>query len=896
MGLMRFFRRRYWDDERARELEAYLDEEIADNLARGMTHADAVRAAHRKLGNVTRIREEIYGMNTIHFLESTWQDVRFGARLLFRHKTFAVVAILTLALGTGANTAIFQLVDAVRLRTLPVKDPGDLVEIQVDAKTGSRTGSFSGRRSSLTNPQWEAIRDRQQSFSSVMAWTNNSFDLSAGGEMRPAEGLLVSGTFFDTLGVRPAVGRLIAPADDVRACSSPVAVLSHRFWQSEYNGDPAIAGRTILLDGHRLDIVGVSEKPFFGTEVGRSFDVAVPLCSEALFRGANSRLDRRDGWFLASIGRLKPGVTSEGAKADLLSMSAAIFRETLPQRYLPEDEKAYLAFTFTAAGASTGVSILRRNYSTPLWVLLGVTAVVLLITCANLANLMLARATTREREIKVRLAIGAPRGRIVRQLLSESLLVALAGSAGGLLLARWLSSFLVTFLSTGLTPLFLDLDFDWRIFGFTALVACTACLAFGLAPALRVTSASPATTMLGTRGATEGRERFTLRRALVVAQVALSLVLLVGALLFGRSLRNLMTLDPGFRPDGVVVASMSLRRANVPPENRRATYDLILQRLKAVPGVTSAAESFIAPLSGSGWNERIVIDAKPQDGMVNFNGVGPGYFQILGTRMIAGREFADSDRAEAPRVAIVNELFVKKYLAGSSPLGRVFSVDQPPTATPIPTYTIVGVVADTKYRTLREQLTPIAYVAAAQEATEDPDLQIVVHSAVGASVTPAMTAALREVNPAITVTFQRLERLLSNSMTSERLMAALSGFFGGLAVLIATIGLYGVMSYMVTRRRMEIGIRMALGADRPTVVRMVVGDALRLLAIGLVLGAALSIAAARSASSLLYGLAPWDPMTLLLAAIALGVVALVASWWPAYRASRVSPTVALHEG
>jgi putative ABC transport system permease protein len=880
MGWTRFFRRQYWDAERARELQAYLDQEIDDNVARGMTPQDAARAAHRKLGNVARIREDIYQMNTIGFLESAWQDLRYGARLLRRNPTFAIVAILTLALGTGANAAMFQ-----------------LVEITVDAGDRGRMGSFTGRRPMLTNPLWERIRDRQTSLSSVMAWSNDAFDLAEGGEVRPAQGLWVSGSFFGTLGVGAAHGRLISPADDVRGCAAPGAVLSHAFWQREYHADRSVVGRTLLLDGRRFDIVGVSAAGFSGVEVGRSFDVALPICAEPIFRAERTRLDRVDGWFLAVMGRLGPNQTVDAVTTELRALSAPMFRETLPPRFPPDAQEQYLAFTLTAQDAPTGVSSLRRSYATPLWVLFGLTGTVLLIACANLANLMLARATTREREVSVRLALGAPRRRIVRQMLSESLLLAVAGSAVGLVLARWLSAFLVRFLSSGPSQLFLDLAFNWRVFVFTAMVASIACLLFGLTPALRVTAYTPATTMLGTRGASEGRERFTLRRALVVAQVALSLVLLVGAIFFGRSLRNLMTLDPGFRPAGVIAASVDSRRAGIVPERRRAVFESIVERVRGVPGVRSVAETFITPLSGSGWNDRIVIDAKRQDGIVNFNAAGPDYFRTLGTRVIAGREFTPHDTPASPMVAIVNELFVKRYMPGGNPIGRVFHFEDVPGGPPSARYQIVGVVADAKYRTMREEMSAIAYLAASQQPPEDPGFELLVHTTIDpATVTPAITQALREVHPAMSVSFQMLDDLLKNSVTSERLMAALSGFFGGLAVLIATIGLYGVMSYMVARRRMEIGIRMALGADRSAVVRMVIGDASRLLALGLVLGSLLAVAGARSATSLLYGLAPWDLTTLATGAIALGVVALIASWWPAHRASRVPPTTALREG
>jgi predicted permease len=895
MGWTRFFRRSYWDDERARELSAYLEEEIDDNIARGMTPEAARFAAHRKLGNPARIREEIYEMNTIGFLETIWQDLRYGARVLRRNPTFAVVAILTLALGTGANAAIFQLVDAVRLRTLPVKNPQELVEIAIDTRGQGRTGRFMGRRPRLTNVLWEQIEDNQQAFSSVMAWSPTVFDLAGGGEVRPAEGLWVTGSFFGTLGVQPAIGRLIEPADDVRGCSAPGAVLSHGFWHRQYGANPSVVGQTILLDGHRFDIIGVARDRFFGVDVGRTFDVALPLCSEPIFTGGESALDKPDVWFLASIGRLKPGWSIEQARTHLRGVAPGIFKATLPPRYVPEDAKAYLDFLLDLSDAATGVSLLRSAYSTPLWILLGVTGLVLLITCANLANLMLARATARAHEIGVRLAIGASRLRLVRQMLSESLLLAAAGSAVGLLLAQWLSGSLVAFLSRDNRPLFLDLEFNWRLFGFTALVAAAACLLFGLVPALRSTAKMSGSSALGTRTTTDGRERFTLRRTLVVVQVALSVVLVVGALLFGLSLRNLMNLDRGFSEHGVLVVSLDVRRATVPGGALRPLFDSIVERVQAAPGVKAAAEAFIAPLSGSGWNNRIVIDGTVQEGVVNFNAIGPRYFEALGTRLIAGRDFSPVDVPAGRRVAIVNELFVRKYMAGGA-LGRMFHIEEPPGSKPNARFEIVGIVADTKYTDLREDPPPIAYLAAAQETDASPFQQLVVKSDIPpGNLIPGIAQVIRDVDPAISVQFQSMDRMVRDSLTTERLMATLSGFFGGLAALIAAVGLYGVMSYVVARRRMEIGIRMALGADRRDVVRMVLADAGRLLSLGLLLGTGLAILGARSAAALLYGLQPWDPSALALAAAGLGAVALFASWLPAHRASRVSPTRALRQ-
>lgn len=894
MGWSRYIRRSHWDAERARELEAYIEEETAENLARGMSPEDARRAAHRKLGNPTLIREDIYTMNTLTALESAWQDLRFGARLLWKNPTFAIVAILTLALGTGANAAIFQLVNAVSLRTLPVPDPGQLVEVRVDTGGQGRTGRFMSRRPFMTNALWERVRDMQDPFASALAWSPTTFDLAGGGEQRLAQGLWVSGSFFQTLGIRAARGRVFSPDDDVRGCSPGSVVVSDGFWRREYGGDPGAVGRSLLLDGHRFEIIGVTPPGFFGVEVGRSFDVAVPLCTEPVFREALSVLDRPDGWFLAVMGRLKPGWRIERASEQLRAVSSPTFKETLPPNYVPQDAKAYLAFQLTAVPADTGVSGLRTTYGTPLSILLGVTGLVLLIACANLANLMLARATARQREIGVRLAIGASRSRIVRQMLSESLLLAIVGTTAGLLLAQWVGGFLVTLLSTDQAPLFLELDLDWRVFAFTAAVAAAACVLFGLAPALRATTAARPTSMLGTRGATDGAERFTLRRALVIAQMALSLVLVVGALLFARSLRNLTTLDLGFRQDGVVIVNLDMRRAAVPPSNRRAVFNTIVSRFGELPGVDGAAEAFIAPMSGSGWNQRIVIDGQLQPGVVNFNAVGPEYFRTLGTPLVSGRDFTPHDTVGSVPVAIVNELFVRKYLGGGNPLGRVFHWQDGPGEEPAPRYQVVGVVEDTKYTDLREELPPIAYVSALQQRELDPFLQVVLHSGMPLTqVTSGATQAIRAINPAISVQFQTMDRLVRDSLTTERLMAMLSGFFGALALLIATVGLYGVMSYVVARRRMEIGIRMALGADRGAVVRMIVGEAARLLAVGLAVGLVLAMLAARSARSLLYGLEPWDPATLALALGTLGAVALLASWLPADRASRTAPTAAL---
>jgi len=835
-------------------------------------------------------------MKTLRLVETIAQDLRYAARLLRRNPLFAAVAILTLALGTGANTAIFQLVNALRLRTLPVAGAQELVEIAIDTHDKGRTGRFISRRPRLSHPLLERISREQQVFSGIAAWGSATFDLSQGGESRRVQGMWVNGDFFNALGVRAQLGRLFTAADDTRGCASPAVVLSSAFWRREYGGRPEAIGGSLELDGHSYDIVGVTPDSFFGVDVGRGFDVAVPLCAEPQSRGLQTGLGKPDTWFLAALGRLKPGTPLAQAQSHLRAISAQIFESTLPPGYTAGDAKSYLAFTLIALPAGNGVSSLRTTYATPLWVLLGATALVLLITCANLANLMLARATAREREIAIRLAIGASRRRMVRQMLSESLLVAALGTVAGMFVASWLSRALVALLSTENNQLFVDMVFDWRVFSFTSGLAVTACLLFGLTPALRATVTDPGTTIkAGSRGITDTRERQTLRRALVVVQIALSLVLVVGAVLFGRSLRNLLTLDPGFRPENILVVNMDLRRVGVPVEQRTLLYEQIVERLAGLPGVTRASQISILPVSGSVWNQRIVLGGAPQQTLVNFNSIGRDYFRTMGTPAIAGRDFSADDTGTSPKVAIVNELFARTFFGGQNPIGRTFQLETGPGA-PQRSYEIVGLVKDTKYTDLRSAAPAQAFLPASQDSGPDPFLQAVVRTAVPMSaVSTEVTAAIREIHPAILLQFTTLERTIRDSLTSERLMATLSGFFGGLAMLIATLGLYGVMSYTVARRRAEIGIRMALGADRTAVVRMIAGEAAKLLAAGLVIGAGLALAAGQFAATLLYGLKPWDPVTLGACTTGLGFVAMLASWIPARRAARLAPTAALRE-
>lgn len=879
-------------------MESYIEVETDDNIARGMNPEDARAAAHRQLGNATLAREEVYQMNTLGWLDSTLRDVRFGLRVLLRQPGFAAVAILSLALGVGANTAIFQLIDTVRLRTLPVQAPEDLARVSVNAGDNGRTGRFTSSYAHMTTAIYERVRDRQQSFESLAAWGPAQFDLSTSGESRPARGIWVSGNFFATLGITPAIGTLIAPHHDTVACAEPTATISHAFWQRELAGAADVVGRTVTLDGHAFVVGGVTPASFFGVEVGRQFDVALPLCAERQVQGgARTALNSNDWWWLASIGRLKPGVSIDQAGAELRALSAPIFAETTPASYTTGDADNYRSFTLEPTSIQHGFSSLRSQYDTPLNLLLGLAGLVLLIACGNLANLMLARASAREQEMAVRLAIGASRWRLVRQLMSESLIIAAAGAVLGAWIARNLSGLLVSFLSNDRNPLMLDLAINWRVLGFTTGLAVLTCLLFGLVPAIRATRTAPVTAMRGGgRGITDGRGRFTLRRALVIGQLAVSLVLLVGALLFTRTFWNLAHADVGMTLDGVVAMDFDLRRSQIPVEHEPVFHQQLLERVRRIPGISGASAVSITPMAGSGWNQSIVVDGHVQEGYPNVNQVSGNYFELLDIPVRSGRTFDERDALGAPRSVLVNDAFVARYLPGRRPIGRTFHFegrhDEP--VTPLH---VIGVVADTKYNNIRTDMGPIVYMAYSQDPNPGSSFTAIVRARQpGQSLAQAAVLTAAQVRSDILVVTTPLEMPIVNGMARERLMATLSGFFGLLAVMLAAIGLYGVMSYVVAQRRQEIGIRMALGADRHRVLTLILREALVLVAIGIAAGTGLAFLAGRSAETLLFGLTPTDPTTLAVSVGGLALIGAVASAFPAWRAARVEPTTALRQG
>jgi putative ABC transport system permease protein len=821
---------------------------------------------------------------------SLGRDLRHAARLLRLNSGFATVAIVSLALGIGANTTIFQILDAVRLRTLPVARPAQLARVRVVKSVGGRAGNFYSNYSDLTGAIWTGIREHQQGFSSIAVWAPFRFNLGHGGQARYADALLVSGNYFSVLGQQPSLGRLLSPSDDFRACGADAAVISYGFWQREFGGRPDAVGSKLTLSGNSFEVVGITRPSFFGLEVGKTFDVAVPLCTDPLFSTHGALFDKPTTWWLSAVGRLKPGWTLEQASTQLAAISPGIFASTLPSTYDAVDRKSYLNFVLGAVPESTGVSDLRRHYEDPLWLLLALSGLVLLIACANLANLMLARAGVRQREMALRLSLGATRSRLIRQLLAESLLLALLGTTAGALLAQFLSRLLISFLATQGNPVFVDLAPDWRVLGFTAGVAILTCILFGLAAALQASRTDPGVAMkAAVRGASAGRERLLLRSALVISQVALSLVLLSTAFLFTRTLRNLLLLNAGFRQDHLLVVNVDYSSVRLPASRQMAFKQELLTQIRAVPGVSSAAETLIIPLDRSGWDDNIDFPGGPQRQDITMNRVSPGYFATMETPLLAGRDFGPTDTPLSPRVAIVSQTLARKYYSNVDPLGKLFADDDT-------TYQIVGVVGDTKYYGLRDQPLPIVYASFTQANGPEQTSALLVRSSEDpGALTSSIQRAAAGLNPGMVLDFSVFSTQVRDGLLRERLMATLSGFFGALAVILATVGLYGVISYMVVRRRSEIGIRMALGASRGAILAMVLREAVLLVGVGVAVGSALAFFAGNAAAAMLYGLKPHDPLTLLASIIGLVAVAMLASFVPARRAAIADPMAALRE-
>jgi predicted permease len=820
-------------------------------------------------------------------LDSLWQDFRFALRSLRLAPLFAAVTVTSLALGIGANTAIFSLLNAVMLKSLPVEEPARLAILSQGRNDNN----------SFTNPIWEQIRDHQTAFDGVLAWGTQRFNLSASNETRFVNGAFGSGSLFEVLGVRAIAGRTFGPADDHRGCGpdGPVAVVSAGFAQTEFGGPAAAVNKIVAVGGHTFTVVGVSPASFYGLDVGRKSDMILPMCSEAILRGAESQLDERSSWWLTIVGRLKPGQTIEQAEAAMRGMQPTVREATLPPNWPPEFLKEYLTQQFSLTLAPNGQSVLRLRYSQALYVLMAIAGLVLLVACANIANLLLARSSARGKEIAVRISLGASRARLMRQLLVESIALGVMGSVAGILVARWASRVLVSRLATGTTQPFLDLSLDWRVLTFTSVVGVGTGILFGVFPALRASRKAPAETLREmSRSVVRSEGRAGVSRSLVAVQVGLSLVLLVGAFLFIRSYDALSRLNAGFNTSNVLFINADIRRAVSADDQRLGFYQRLLETVQALPDVQKAAIAVLTPISGSTWNTSVQVDgfqpANPRDSSMFLNYVTPDYLAALGTDLMAGRSFTAADTATSPQVAIINETAARKFFGGQNPIGLTYRTrngDGP--WLPVE---IVGLARDAKYRNLRDAVPPTAYLPFTQNSPA-PGLSATFVAKLRSEITPGVRASIASafagVHSDISLTFRRFDSQVQDSLVQDRLMATLSTLFGILALTVAAVGLAGLVAYSINRRRGEIGIRAALGAEPRSLVWLVMRDVAALTVVGLIIGTLAAAAVTRYVAQMLYGLTPTDPLTMGLAVIVLAAVAILAGYIPARRAARIDP-------
>jgi putative ABC transport system permease protein len=814
-------------------------------------------------------------------LEALAADVRCAWRSWRAAPAVTAVAVLSLALGIGANAAIFSVITEVMLRSLPVSDPERLVMLT--------RGEAGARRSTTFTPaMWDELRRHATLFGDLFAYGSTSVDLSQGGEARRVGAGFVTGTFFRALGVRSAAGRLLAPEDDLAGCPA-VAVITQAFWRSHFGSSPAAVGASIPLDGHPFEIVGVTEPPFFGIEIGYRPPVWVPLCAEPIVRGTAGG-GYRGGMGRLILARLSAGDSVEQARARIAAAGSAGIVQAIG---LP----ATVALDLQPF--ARGIPDLRRDSSDALFALMAGVALVLLIACANVANLLLARASARRRETAVRLALGASRSRIVRQFLTESVLLSLAAAAAGLALARPAGLALVRLLSPPGIQIALDLPIDRTVLSFTTAVAVLTGVLFGLAPAWGAGRLDAHAAMrAGGRGVLEGGSRLGAGQALLVAQIALALTAVCAALLLGGSWRRLAARDPGFRPDHVVIASADIRMAGIADARQATTYAEALDRLRAIPHVASVSASTRTPIGNGSWTTAIEVEglSMPPDRrpIVELNEVSERYFQTLGIPLRAGRDFAAADGSSAVRIAIVSERLARAVFGERPALGQRFRWLLGRELSPA--IEIVGIAADTTMRSLRDDRPPIAYLALRQNATPGPVLTFAVRStAPSPVVVDQVKSAFAEIDPRISLRLTTLAAQLDDSLHLERALGVLAGSFGILAVGLAAMGLYGVVSYTVARRRNEIGVRIALGAERGRILRMIFADVGWLLAGGVAIGMPLSLSVTRLAASLLYGVTPGDPAALAGAAALLAAAAMAAALLPARRAARLNPIAALRE-
>lgn len=897
------FKRRLAEREFGAELDAHLALMQEEYERRGMSAQEAMREARMKLGGLEQARELHREASTLRWLETLWQDIRFAARILRRNPGFTTVAVLTLALGIGANTAIFSLVNAVLLNSLPVANPHELVLFSDFSAGGSRSGRQTGVWTQFSSDDYAYFTANNRAFKELTAYQTDRISLNiriAGAEREESAhnaAMMVAGNFFSVMGLKPAAGRLLMPEDD-QPSAPPVAVLDYGYWTNRFHKDPAAIGQTIEFNGVPFMIVGVAPSGFGGVNIHMTPNFWVPLARQPdVIPGQNYAQEPNEYW-LNIVGRIKPGVNARQAEAIVNAQLKHVLyaRTERDGQTVQQIEDSHIQLH----SGAYGISFLRDQYGEPLKILSVIVGIVLLMACANVANLLLSRSAAREREISVRLAVGASRNRLVRQLLTESIILALIGGLSGMLAAKWASQML-SVLVTGNTVIARG-ALDATVVSCSIGVTVLAGIVFGLVPALSAGHTDLATSM---KGSLSSRLRLGFPNAIVLFQVAGSVVLMIGAGLFVRTFEKLAGQDLGFDQDHVLLVNIDPQKAGYQPEQTPALYQSLLDRFEAIPGIRSATLDTDNPLGGNSWGSNFSIEEKPKrsdpDTILRKELVGPRYFETEGIPILLGRDISREDRMGMPMVTVINETMARRYFAGESPIGKRFSLGAP--FNPEESFTIVGVAADARYYSLRDSLPPMEFAAALQipdaqshNASYVRDVAMRTYTdprAIMAAVRPAVKDVASDL-PVTGVT--RAKDIVDSTLRQNRTLAELSSGFAILTLLLACIGLYGTLAYRVSRRTQEIGVRIALGAQRSSVMWLVTREGLYLILPGVVLGVLAALGSTKIIASQLFGVSANDWLTFTAMAMLLLLVALIACWIPARRAMRVDPMVALrHE-
>jgi predicted permease len=879
-----------------RELEYHIDRRVSDLVRSGLPEAEARRQATRELGGLSQVQEEVRDVWLSRWLRDFAHDIRYSARSFLRSPSFTATTVLSLALGIGATTAIYSLVDQVLLHALPVRQPERLALI--DWK-GDPLCCGMGTYNLMSYPICRDLQLQDRFFEGALCRAATTVNLSTGGEPRPAAAEIVSGSYFPVLGVSAALGRVLGSEDDGTPGANPVVVLSYDFWKTQLASAPDVIGRKVLVNQNPMTVIGVAAPSFRGIDVGEIPSLWIPAAMSAqAIPGFANLLDRRMRW-MQVLGRLRPDVTAAQAQTGLQPWFKAMLDEDSRRAGFPavtaERRQRYFASTLEVTAAPQGHSLLRRRLAQPLWVLLAATTVLLGLACLNVAGLFLARGSAREREVSTRLALGASRGRIGRQFLADSVLLALTGGTLGVLLAPLAVRALIAFLPRDAAANALHSAVDSRLLLFAFFVSVAAGVLSGFAPALQAGRASFISSLRERGGTGFGGVR--LRKAIVTVQIAFTLILVAGGALFVRTLTELMAKGPGFTTSSLVSFGLDPRRSGYSRKEASQLIRRIYEELRSSPGTQMSAVARMQLLTGGSMMNPMTIQTNERittDRAVNYNAVSLGFFRTLGIQLIAGRDFDERDSrpvGEAgQRSAIVNESFVKRYMAGRNPLGARIGQGSGPDAKP--NIEIVGVVADFSYRGFREDPEQ-AYFPIFEGDDTGGSFYVKVRGTSDAALQSIRTI-IHNADPALPITyFRTLEEQVNRSLITERMLAALSGSFGTLALLLSLVGLYGVMSFVVTQRTREIGIRLALGATRGSAIWLVLRDALVMITVGTAIALPCVAALGRLVESQLFGVKPTDPLAIAAATLLLTAATIGAALVPAYRASTVNPTDAL---